>query len=372
MDLLMKVIMLRSNPIDPDVRIEKEAKTLVNAGYDVLLLGWKRFGDAPKIERRSGYIIRRIKFLAPLEIKVIFYLPFWWILALNYLLREEWDIAHAADLDTYIPALLAAKLKRKKIIYDIFDFYADEILLPSIIQRCVAKLDTTLMKFADAIIIVDPSRLKQIKRENDDSIHIIYNTPQDFFCKNMENDKKKSQFVVFFAGILSHDRGFETIIEVAKQVNGLRIEIAGFGYYEKKLLSLIENEPNIIFIGKIPYHEVIRKTIKSDLLIALYNPDITNNRFASPNKLFEAMMCGKPIIVSDGTAMADIVRHENCGIVVPYGDIKALKQEIIMLKNNPEICIQLGKNGRMAYLNKYNWNLMEEKLIKIYQNFKIS
>lgn len=51
----MKVVMLRSNPIDPDVRLEKEAISLVDAGHSVTLLGWQRFGDAPV--RRSGIVI---------------------------------------------------------------------------------------------------------------------------------------------------------------------------------------------------------------------------------------------------------------------------------------------------------------------------
>ena len=107
----MKVVMLRSNPIDPDVRLEKEAISLVDAGHSVTLLGWQRFGDAPAKEKRHRYTIRRVKFRAPVEKKVIFYLPIWWILAFVWLLKEDWDVVHAADLDTYIPAFLPRKLR---------------------------------------------------------------------------------------------------------------------------------------------------------------------------------------------------------------------------------------------------------------------
>jgi glycosyltransferase involved in cell wall biosynthesis len=130
---------------------------------------------------------------------------------------------------------------------------------------------------------------------------------------------------------------------------------------------LSEREPHVTFIGTIPYDEVIRRTLQSDLLFALYDPNVPNNRYASPNKLFEAMMCGKPILVSDGTAMAEIVREEECGLVVPYGDVDAIKHAILTLKNDPALCRRLGENGRRAYETKYNWKIMEERLLEIYR-----
>ena len=79
------------------------------------------------------------------------------------------------------------------------------------------------------------------------------------------------------------------------------------------------------------------------------------------------MMCGKPILVSDGTAMADIVKEEECGLVVPYGDVDAIKHAILTLKNDPVLCRRLGENGRRAYETKYNWKIMEERLLEIYR-----
>jgi len=365
----MKVVMLRSNPIDPDVRLEKEAKTLTDAGHDVTLLGWQRFGDAPAKEERHHYTVKRLKFKAPVEKKVIFYLPVWWILAFLWLLKEDWDVVHAADLDTYLPALFAAKIRRKRLVYDIFDFYADMATLPSFVRNCVAAFDKSFMGFADAVIVVDPSRLRQIGKEGDSSVHIIYNSPEDIrpsFVTGMQTEQR-FQFKIFYAGVLGVGRDFETVTQAAKDIGMILVEFAGFGYYAEHLRSLSEQESHITFIGTIPYDEVIQRTLQSDLLFALYDPDIPNNRYASPNKLFEAMMCGKPILVSDGTAMADIVREEDCGLVVPYGDVTAIKHAVLTLKNDPALCKRLGENGRKAYEIKYNWGIMEERLLELYE-----
>lgn len=362
--------MLRSNPIDPDVRLEKEANVLAEAGYKVILLGWQRFGDAPAQEGRYRYAIRRLKFRAPLGKKVLFYLPIWWLLVTFWLLKEEWDIIHAADLDTYIPALFVAKLKGKRLIYDIFDFYVDMVTLPSYVQNCVAAFDIFLIRFADAVIVVDPSRLKQIGKEGDSRINVIYNSPRDLPIPSMMDVQKERQasFKVFYAGGLGRDRDFETVIQAAKDIGDIQVELAGYGCYAERIQGMSERELHITFLGTIPYDEVIRRTLQSDLLFALYDPDIPNNRYASPNKLFEAMMCRKPILVSDGAAMAKIVREENCGLVVPYGDVDAVKHAILTLKMDPILCKHLGENGRRAYETKYNWEVMSERLLDIYKN----
>ena len=365
----MKVIMIRSNSINPDVRLEKEATTLTEAGYTVKLLGWDRNGDAPRIEKRSGYTIQRIPLRAHGGgIKVFFYLPIYWMIVFFQLLKEEWDIVHAADLDTYPPALLVAKIRGKRIIYDIFDFYADMVPLPKPLRNFVANLDIFLMRFADAIIIVDPCRLRQIGREEDTKVTILFNSPNDpdSLPKNFHRSEG-SPFMILFAGILIPGRDFESIIKAGKDIDNIHIIFAGFGSLMERVWALCSQFPFVTFIGTIPHNEVIQRTLQSDLLFAFYDPSIPNNRYSSPNKLFEAMMCRKPILVNEGTSMAEIVRKENCGLVVPYGDVNAIKHAIMMLKDDPQLGKQLGANGRRAYEQKYSWAIMKERLLALYK-----
>ena len=364
-----KVVMVRAHPVDPDVRIEKEAKALSKSEYDVRVLAWGRYGkNTLREEHRSGYTIRRFQFRAPWGLGVVFFLPFWWVFELIWLLRNKWDIVHSADFDTFIPALIAAKIKNKSIVYDIFDFYADQVSLPGIFRRLVAGLDRYLMRFADAVIVVDPSRLKQVGREHDASTIIIYNSPSDGLKVDISlQEKKDSLFKIFYAGVLSQDRDFESLIDAVADFDDVKIEIAGYGYYKGEIEKLSTKHARITYLGPIMYDIVIEKTLQADLLFALYDPGVPNNRYASPNKLFEAMMCGKPILVSDETAMADIVREENCGFVVPYKDVDAIKHAILTLKNDPPLCKRLGENGRKAYETKYSWKMMEGRLLEVYE-----
>jgi len=78
------------------------------------------------------------------------------------------------------------------------------------------------------------------------------------------------------------------------------------------------------------------------------------------------MMCRKPILVSKGTATADLVEKERCGLVVDCDSVDEIRQAIIRLKNDPELCEYLGANGRKAYEREYSWHIMEQRLVSLY------
>lgn len=87
------------------------------------------------------------------------------------------------------------------------------------------------------------------------------------------------------------------------------------------------------------------------------------------NKILEAMMCGLPVITN---IAQEFIHNTSCGIVVEYGNVNQIKQAIVSLKENPQLRKSLGENGRKAFLQKYNWTNMEEKLYTIYEDLLIA
>ena len=85
----------------------------------------------------------------------------------------------------------------------------------------------------------------------------------------------------------------------------------------------------------------------------------------TPNKLFEAMMLGVPIITN---VAPELVNEVNCGIMVEYNNINQIKEAVISLRDNIDLRRKLGTNGRKAFIQKYNWTIMEQELYKIYGN----
>src|SRR5205807_2623613 len=158
-------------------------------------------------------------------------------------------------------------------------------------------------------------------------------------------------------------------IEAVKRVDGVALVLAGSGPDESYFRELARETSRLHFIGWIPRHEdLLREEMNSDILFRFSDPKHPKTRYESPNKLFDAMMCAKPIIVSAGGSMARIVKEEACGLVVPFGDIPAIQQAITKLRDNPDLRLRLGSNGRRAYEQRYNGAIMRERLLRAYSD----
>ena len=365
----MKVTLVRSRAIDP--AINKIAKSLSENGYDVKLLVWDRMGNT-QTEKVDGYRVYKFGLKAPHDkTSVVFFLPIWWLYEFFFLLKQKSTVVHVCDLDTLIPAIFAKLIKNTKLCYTIYDFYADNLPnnFPPLIRKFIAFIERFGIRFTDVLFLVDNCRYEQVKGSRIKHVEYIYNSPQDYFTVQQKNQPDTGdELKIFYAGIIHKSRGLEYIIEAIRDINGLKLTIAGAGPDK----DFLENLPNDIktyvkYIGPITYEKVTERTIESDLLFAFYDPSIPNNKYASPNKLFEAMMCGKPIIMNSGIAASEIVLEEKCGLIVPYGDINAIREAITKIKNYPDLRIKLGENGRKAYEEKYSWKIMERRLIDTYK-----
>ena len=135
---------------------------------------------------------------------------------------------------------------------------------------------------------------------------------------------------------------------------------------EKDFLNEILEIPNVQFRGHLEPEDALGLEISSDVMIALYHPNLWNN-ITLPNKLFEAMMCGIPIITN---ISSEVVNEVGSGIIVQYENVHQIKEAIVTLRDNPSLRQSLGLNGRKAFLAKYNWQMMEQELFKIYEDLQ--
>jgi len=170
--------------------------------------------------------------------------------------------------------------------------------------------------------------------------------------------------------LIQVERGLLYVLDVMKRHPEWTLELAGFGGDEAMILERARELPNVKWHGRVPYHDAIMLSAKADVLFALYDPDIPNHRFSSPNKVFEAMMLGRPIVVARGTNMDRIVEQADSGLVVEYGDIAALDKAFLRLEEEPDYRLHLGKNSRRVYDQKYSWISAKERLLGLYFNFR--
>ena len=368
-----RAIIIRANLLDREVRATKIIKTLTNSGYLVTLMSWDRGIKSSISERQeAGNFHRelRLKLKAPWGSRVLLVLPIWWCFIFFWLMVTKWDIVHAIQIISLPPAVIAGKLKRKPVIYDMLDTYEDTVLLPKAIRNTCVKIDKLFMWLASSVILADEAQIEEVGGIPNSKVVAIYDSPDTVSKINLSH-QKNDIFTLFFAGLLFSGKALnlDKIFTAIQDIEGVKIVIAGHGDMVDEIKEGSRKMPDKIqFIGEIAHAEVLERSAKADLLFVLRDPIVPVNKYICGSKVLEAMMCGTPILVNKGTSTANIVREENCGLVVDANNIEEIKEAIIKLRDNPELCEELGANARRAYEQKYSWEIMEKRLLTLYQN----
>lgn len=354
----MRIVMVVTNSFKPDPRVYKEAKTLLSRGYKVRVVAWNRDGYHPRHEIIDGIEVERIGvparygvFLDYIIKLPLFYLPF----LLKYLPRSgEFDIIHTHDFDTALLGFIMKTLVGLKWIYDVHDLYDSLVGEGSILSRFVMFLDSLFLRSADAVITVNHAMEDiLIERACPRNTTVVMNSIHPF---NIPREKQK-KFGVFYGGVLSQDRFLEEMIEITTSL-GVEFRVAGIGVLEDRIKN-----SNVTFLGYLPHKEAIRELARTHVTFILYDPNVLNNRIASPNKLFEAMCVGTPVLVVRGTLPEKLA--EKFVIPVEYSK-ESVKRALEYLRENPKILRKKGHLGRKIFLKKYTWNVMEKRLIRLY------
>ncbi len=369
-----RLLICRSNPIAPDPRVEKEALALTQAGYHTTLLGWDRTARLPTVDKINGITCYRLPIQAEYAtgIRNTPDLLRWQWGLLRWLVnhRSQYDIIHACDFDTVLPALISKFLFGKKVVYDIFDFYADHLrATPQWLKRAIRRVDLQAINWADALILVDDARWQQVQGARPKHSAVIYNSPDE---PQLQSDldairPQGGSLHLAYIGLLQVERGLFEVLNVLSRHPDWTLDLAGFGGDQETIVARIEKFSNVRWYGRVSYDQALQITCSADVLFATYDPSIPNHRYSSPNKIFEAMMFAKPIIVARDTNMDRIIEDANCGVVVPYGDEAALEKALIRLQADRDWRESLGQNGRHAYVTTYSWSIMKDRLLQLYR-----
>ena len=221
-------------------------------------------------------------------------------------------------------------------------------------------------KHSDALIIAGGEKVLKTIQKKPKYFDVLVNCPQDYLTNNEKSIREKDddKFKLVYTGGIRSDRALENVADAIKGLSGIHFVIAG-PIMNKDILHNMQQLQNVKYQGLLPPFKALSLEASSDVLIALYNPNILWNNITLPNKLFEAMMCGIPIITN---IAHEIVYETGCGIIVEYDNVKQIKDTILRLRDDPNLRKRLGDNGRKAFLEKYNWDIMGQKLYKIYEH----
>jgi len=360
---LVDIAIVRSNSIKYDPRVQKIIGSLQKK-YKTLVLGWNREGISNNEMENSDTNLELYNLRAPLGKKsLIAYLPLFWFWIFFKLVRHKPKIVHACDFDTVIPCYIYKGIFRKKLIFDVFDRYAFAYISEKnkILYLIVNSLEETYASKADVLVTVGKNILDTFKQSPKKHV-IIRNCPQDVQISKKNQNSNKLTLV--YTGAIVKQRGLEKIVDAIKELDSVELHVAG-RVLDKKLLDQILQHSNVKYKGLLQPADALTLEGNSDVIVVLYDQNVAINRVANPNKTFEAMMFGLPVITN---VTPELIKETECGVLVDYNDLKQIRSEVIKLRDNLELRQKLGTNGRKAFEQKYNWGNMEKELYVIYQN----
>lgn len=319
--------MLRSTDILSDSRVLRYEEWFLKHQISYRIVGWDRVG---KIDARGNTVYYRGRAGFQQRTKAIINRIKWNLFLVRYLIahRSEYQVIHACDFDTVMPAMVM-KVFGRKIVFDIFDWFSDEVRTGKFfIDKTINRLEKAAAKSADMDIICEEERLAQMK-VRPKKYTVISNIPQIDLPEETERRSSEDERIhIVYVGGLVKDRGLEELLETVSGLSAAyTLDIAGYGdeRLEKLARAVAESHENISFLGKVPYKTALQIMQKADILYAMYYTSNANHIYAAPNKFYESIILGKPLITTQGTLVGDKVKREQNGFVLAEGT-EALKK----------------------------------------------
>lgn len=291
--------------------------------------------------------------------------------------------ATSTPLTIGIPALILKKLNKIPYIFEVRDLWPEVPIQMGVINnkwvvKATRLLEKIIYKNAKHVIALSPGMqegvVKYIPKERTSMISNMAKKdefwPRD---KNTELIKQlglqENSFKLIHFGSLGKANGAHTIVESArlmKDINDVEFLFVGGGSTETELVELVEKYKldNVKFLGRFPMKEVSEIVNFSDVSIISFLdlPILYTN---SPNKLFDSLSAGKPIIVNSAGWTKDIAENYNCGYYVNPNEPQELVDKVLYLKHHPELVKEMGVNARELADNKYDKSILCKEFVEV-------
>ncbi|MGI6321222.1 MAG: glycosyltransferase family 4 protein [Bacteroidales bacterium] len=284
------------------------------------------------------------------------------------------DIYHIHDPEL-IPNGLKLKKLKKKVVFDAHEDLPKQILgkhyLNKVIRVLLSKFFEKFEKYTcrkfDAILTATPHIRDKFLKINENCID-INNFPIMGELSNAIPWSEKLDEVCYVGGI-SQIRGIRELVKSFGYIDNVKLNLVG-DFNEK---SLEEEVKSYVEWDKINEFGFVNRSIVADIMsrskagIVTFHP-LPNHIEAQPNKMFEYMSAGLPIITSNFPLWKEIVEGNNCGICVNPLEPQEIADAVKYIIANPEEAEKMGENGKKAVLEKYNWQNEAKKLVDCYKS----
>jgi glycosyltransferase involved in cell wall biosynthesis len=361
-------------------RVLRETKSIVESGLiDKIFIAGLWEPDVKELEEIDD---KRVVWRIPLKTRnlrkdllsqMIKYME--WVGKISLRFRNE-QITHinCHGLSSLPIGTLFKLFKRSKLIYDPHELETEANGLSGTRKKLSKFLEKLLISYSDSIIVVNNSIAEWYKSKYSvKKVHVVKNVPYHYnygmqiICSNVLKEKfeiKGDETLFIYQGGLSKGRGIQIILDAFTKVNRKKhIVFMGRGPLEEVIKEYEKQFSNVHLHPAVKPEEVLRYTSSADIGVSLIENTCLSYYYSLPNKVFEYLLSGVPMIVSDFPEMGKFVDENNCGWKVSVDSGALLK---LIERISREDIIE-KKNKVLKCKTNYGWHKEEETLLRIYK-----
>ena len=370
---MKRVIVSVTNDLVTDQRVNKSCLALQKTGFEVLLVGRKQRKSPPMDER--PYASHRMKLL--FEKGPLFYAEYNTRLFF-FLLFHRANLLLSNDLDTILPNWFISRLKGIKMIFDSHEYYTEtpELVNRPKVQRVWKRIEGFVVPKLDEMITVCDSIADLFREKYGVKCHVIRNIPPrkalppkgDKVALGLPTDK---HLLILQGSGINIQRGAEELVQAMSFLDDCFLMIIGGGDVLPILKQMVEDlniTDRVRFFPRMPYQQMMAYTQLAELGFCLDKDTNLNYRFSLPNKLFDFIQAGVPIVASHLTEIEKIITKYDIGLFIPDHDPKSIAETIREGLENVERR-SVWKKGLVKAAEELCWENESKALMEIYSHY---
>lgn len=369
---MKKVANIVLNDFVNDSRVLKTSKTLSVLGYDAVVVAMHNKGLCEK-EIVSNVSVERINLASRCwpKIKIIQFIKYFEFICRAFFRFRKFDVIHCNDLNA-LPIGILIKLfcKDVKVVYDCHEYETERGGTNRVSKWVMKFFEKNLMRYVDSTITVSDSIAACYSKDYGIvKPHLVLNCPSyteqeklDLFRQNL--NIKTNQTIFLYQGGLSSGRGIELLLEAFLGIDDKNVLVfMGYGPLEELIREKTETSYNIFFHPAVSPDELLKYTSSADYGISFIEDSCLSYRYCLPNKFFEYLMAGLPVITSNLHEMKRLVESEGVGIVAEANTVDGFRAAISASLSQDYEEIQ---SNVFEARKKYCWEEQEKVIKEIY------
>ncbi len=370
-----------------DVRVMREAAALVQAGMSVTIVDFEKDRARPREEDIQGIHLKHARvppgWYTPARFKPWFLVKLAQAFMLGALavLRTPADVYHAHDERALPACYIAARVRRKPLIFDAHELPLVQAPLTRWRRLCAlsCRVLSGMMKRCAGVITVSPPLVQELQqRYGGPTAVLVRNVP--VYQTPAASDRLRRQLglgpqtqIALYQGAISLDRDLDRLVQAAKFLNpNIVIVMIGRGPVREQLEALIAAEgvgDRVKLFPWVPYEELLALTASADLGLALFSgASSLSVKLCLPNKFFEYLMAGLPVLASPLEAVVDLIQTYDVGCVAASLEPVEIARAINALLADSAALARMRRNALAAAQQDLRWDVEQQHLLRLYQN----